>query len=70
MKANEGHQPESLCPDRIYHSSILRCWQEADAALGHEPTWRFILIQYGKQPGPMAFVSLDELVDYLRHELA
>jgi hypothetical protein len=56
-------------PERIYHSFVVRCWQEPGAGTDREQTWRFLLVECDNQRKRRGFASLDELVDYFRQEL-
>ena len=49
---------------------LLRCWKEAGAGQGEEPAWRFALARPSEEGTPRGFASLEDLVAYLRGELA
>ncbi len=55
-------------------SFLLRCWQEpvstVTGSLDRASHWRFSLTGMGEQPFNKGFASLDELVTFLREELA
>ena len=56
--------------DHPYRAYLLRCWQEGEAAPGHEPTWRFSVEEVLHERRRQGFSSLDGLIAFLRAELA
>ena len=53
-----------------YRAYLLRCWQEGEAAPGHEPTWRFSVEEVLHERRRQGFSSLEGLIAFLRAELA
>ena len=65
-----GEPRNKAIPELGYRAFLLRCWQEAGAGPGGVPAWRFALMQPGDEGTRRGFASLDELVAFLRKELA
>ena len=45
---------------------LLRCWQEEDAGTDQEPLWRFSVEDIFGERRRQGFVSLEELIEFLR----
>ena len=69
MPENQKNWSEVKGSGENYRAFLLRCWQEPEAGPEEYPPWRFTLVEAGDNEGKLGFSSLEELVEYLRHEL-
>ena len=53
-----------------YRAFLLRCWQEPEAGQASGAAWRFTLVEAVDEAGKRGFACLEDLVGYLREELA
>ncbi|MCI0476943.1 MAG: hypothetical protein L0Y55_11890 [Anaerolineales bacterium] len=53
-----------ICEDKAYRAYLLRCWQDEPA------TWRFSLEEVRAEPRRRGLRDLEELIAFLRAELA
>ncbi len=70
MPIKAGAQVKHAPEDSKYHAFLLRCWQESPALTREESTWRFALIHIDGLQTKKGFACLEDLLDYLREELA
>ncbi len=70
MPFSEVHQQENSLITFEYQAFLLRCWKESISGVGMESSWRFSLIHFDGIQREKGFASFEDLVKYLRAELA
>ena len=70
MPVNQEQYPVIKESGEKYRAFLLRCWQEPEAGQASGAAWRFTLVEAVDEAGKRGFACLEDLVGYLREELA